>query len=159
MGDALDLPFHDDEFDVAVSQAILVLVDDKKKAVQEALRVTKPGGYCGWVELSWKKEPAEKFLEQVSTVICAYCILNVHTFEAWENLFGDAGLKKIQTLRFPLEFSGTRGMLADEGFWNSCKLMSKYLFNPRIRKRMSTLNQFFRSHPEYFAYGIYVGRK
>lgn len=98
VGDALKLPFSENEFDVAVSQAMLVLIDDKKKAIQQALRVTKPGGYCGWVELSWKEEPPKEFLDQVSTVICAYCMVNVHTFEGWENLFEDAGLKELETL-------------------------------------------------------------
>ena len=158
VGDALKLPFSEDEFDAAVSQAMLVLIDDKKKAIQEALRVTKPRGYCGWVELSWKEEPPKEFLDQVSTVICAYCMVNVHTFEGWENLFEDAGLKELETLRFPLESSGMKGMLSDEGFWNSCKIMSKYVLNPRVRRRMNTLNRFIQSHPEYFAYGIYIGK-
>lgn len=70
-GDALDLPFEDNEFDVAVSQAMLILVDDKKKAISEALRVTKPGGYLGWLELSWKRQPTIEFLDGVSNVLCA----------------------------------------------------------------------------------------
>ncbi|GAI33601.1 unnamed protein product, partial [marine sediment metagenome] len=111
VSDALELPFSENQFDVAVSQAMLVLIDDKKKAIQEALRVTKPGGYCGWVELSWKKQPTKEFLDQVSTVICAYCMLNVHIFEGWKNLFKDAGLKELETLGFSMEFSGMRGML------------------------------------------------
>jgi ubiquinone/menaquinone biosynthesis C-methylase UbiE len=33
VADALQLPFGDDEFDVAVSQAMLVLVNDKRKFI------------------------------------------------------------------------------------------------------------------------------
>jgi ubiquinone/menaquinone biosynthesis C-methylase UbiE len=36
VGDALALPFSDDEFDVAVSQAMLILVGDKLQAIREA---------------------------------------------------------------------------------------------------------------------------
>ena len=48
VGDALNLPFANGEFDRAFGQAVLILVGDKKKAIQEALRVTKPGGYIGF---------------------------------------------------------------------------------------------------------------
>ncbi|UCG92616.1 MAG: class I SAM-dependent methyltransferase, partial [candidate division WOR-3 bacterium] len=81
VGDALKLPFHDDEFDVAVSQAMLVLVGDKIKAIKEAGRVIKKGGFAGWLELSWKKEITKDFIEKISTVICAYCMTNVSTFD------------------------------------------------------------------------------
>ena len=68
VGDALKLPFNDNEFDTAISQAMLVLVDDKIKAIREANRVIKKGGAAGWLELSWKKEITEDFIEKVKTV-------------------------------------------------------------------------------------------
>jgi len=40
VADAMNLPYPDNEFDVAFSQAILVLLPDKNKAIKEALRVT-----------------------------------------------------------------------------------------------------------------------
>ena len=49
LADATNLPFKDGEFDVAVSQAMLILIDDKKKAMSEAMRVVKPGGTAGWL--------------------------------------------------------------------------------------------------------------
>ena len=62
VADALDLPFSEGKFDGAVSQAMLVLVDDKMKAIKEARRVIKQGGRAGWVELSWKKKPAKELI-------------------------------------------------------------------------------------------------
>lgn len=159
VGDALELPFPDNEFDVAVSQAMLVLVESKEKAVQEALRVTKPGGYLGWLELSWKEQPTEEFLDAVSNVLCAYCMLNVHTFGGWEDLFTRTGINNLETTAFPLENGGMVGMLADEGLLNWTKVMLRNLTNPRIRKRVTTMNRFFKDHTQYFGYGIYVGRK
>jgi len=156
---ALDLPFEDDEFDVAVSQAMLVLVGDKRRAIDEALRVTKPGGRVGWLELSWHEEPPQEFLDAVSNVLCAYCMLNVHTFQGWEALFREAGVKELQTLAFPLSSGGMTGMLADEGLVNTSKVLFKNLTDGRIRKRMSTMNRFFEEHTEYFGYGIYTGKK
>jgi len=159
VGDALQLPFPDNEFDVAVSQAMLVLVTDKRKAILEALRVTKPGGYLGWLELTWKKPPTAGFLDAVSNVLCAYCMQNVHTFQGWEDLFKEAGIDRLAIQSFDLGNMGMAGMLADEGPMNTSRVMFKYVTNSRIRKRMSTMSRFFREHTDYFGYGIYTGRK
>lgn len=159
VGDALDMPFGNDEFDLSIGQAVLILVGNKKKAIQEALRVTKPGGYVGWLELSWKKQPTKEFLEGVSNVICAYCMLGVETFEDWKKLFEEAGVKELQTSAYSQEFRGMRGMLADEGLVNAGKIMFRYLTNSRVRRRMKTLDKFFKEHDQYFGYGIYIGQK
>jgi SAM-dependent methyltransferase len=156
-GDALDLPFADDEFDAAVSQAMLVLVKDKRKAIEEALRVTRPGGYVAWNELSWREEPTEWFLEQVSTVICAYCMLNVHTYKCWRQLFHEAGVRDLKTLEFPMEFNAWGGMLADEGIVNTGRIMLRFLANGRVRKRMNTMDRFFKENAHVVGYGIYFG--
>ena len=158
VGDALRLPFRDNEFDAAVSQAMLVLVKDKRQAVREALRVVKPDSYLGWLELSWKKQPAAEFLDAVSNVLCAYCMQNVDTFGGWEQLLQEAGVKHLQVLSFSMANSGITGMLANEGPLNTSKVMFRYMTNARIRKRMSTMRRFFREHTDYFGYGIYTGR-
>lgn len=159
VADALELPFPDNTFDFAISQAMLVLVKDQKRAIEEAIRVIKPGGYAGWIELSWKQQPTVAFLEDVATVICAYCMLNVHTFEDWERIFTAAGATKLKVIQHSMAFSGMKGMIADEGFWNSLRVMAKYVVNNRVRKRLDTLNAFFNAHPDYFGYGIYIVRK
>lgn len=159
VADALELPFSDEEFDVIVAQAMLVLVSDKQKVIQEALRVTKHDGYVGWIELSWKKQPPEEFMDTVSNVICAYCMKNVSTFEGWNELFINSGVKRLRTEKHSMEFHGMRGMISDEGLMNSFEVMFKYFTNSAVRKRMNRLNKFFKDNPEYFGYGIYVGSK
>ncbi|MGZ7119977.1 MAG: class I SAM-dependent methyltransferase, partial [Methanobacterium sp.] len=81
LGDAMDLPFDDNQFDVAISQGILVFVDDKIKTINEASRVIKNGGKAGWVELSWKKEPNNEFLDKVFNILRAYCLMNASTYD------------------------------------------------------------------------------
>ncbi len=159
VGDALQLPFVENEFDPAVSQAMLVLVGDQRQSIREALRVVKPAGYLGWLELSWRKPPTTEFLGAVSHVLHAYCMQNVHTVEGWENLLKDAGVKQLETTAFSMENGGMLGMLADEGLINTAKVMLRSVTNSRIRKRMSTMSRFFGEHADYFGYGIYTGRK
>lgn len=51
-GDAMELPFADDEFDVATVSYGLRNVQDPDKALREMLRVTKPGGRLVIAEFS-----------------------------------------------------------------------------------------------------------
>ena len=159
VGDALQLPFSDNEFDAAVSQAMLVLVSDKRRAIQEALRVVRPGGYLGWLELSWKQPPTTVFMDAVSNVLCAYCMKNVHTFQDWESLFKESGINSVKVQPFSLERGGFASMLANEGLINMGRITYKYLTNAEIRKRMRTMNRFFKDHTDYFGYGVYTGKK
>ncbi len=159
VGDALNLPFKEGEFDVAVSQAMLVLVRDQQRSIKEALRVVKPDGHLGWLELSWKKEPAKEFMDAVSSVLCAYCLVNAHTFEGWEKLLTQSGVRQVTVQTFTLQGGGFRNMMRSEGTVNTLRIMLKYLGNGKVRKRMRTMNKFFREHTDMFGYGVFTGRR
>ena len=161
VGDALKLPFNDNEFDVAISQAMLVLVGDKIKAIQEANRVIKKGGTAGWLELSWKKEITKDFIEKVSTVICAYCMTNVTTFDGWKKTFIDAGINNLNII--PLDFNpnsgGFIGMMKDEGFFRTLSIMFNIMKNKEIKNRVKIMNNFFKENNDVFGCGIYYFNK
>jgi ubiquinone/menaquinone biosynthesis C-methylase UbiE len=161
VGDALNLPFQNDEFDIAISQAMLVLVDDKIKAIQEAERVVKKGGIAGWLELSWKKEITEDFLQKVSSVICAYCMTNVLTFDGWKKVFSDAGITDLNVI--PLDFQPNSGgfssMVKDEGFWHAIRIAFNIMTNTEIRNRVKVMNKFFSDNSDVFSCGIYTFTK
>jgi len=155
MGDATNLSFQDDEFDATIAQAMLVLIDNKDKVVKEALRVLKPEGKAGWIELTWQKQPSDEFMKQVSEVICAYCMLNVRLINGWNDLFIKSGATKLETEIFPMHFNGFKGMIKDEGFKNSIRVIKKFISDSKVRKRMTTMNKFFKLHENIFGYGIY----
>ena len=161
VGDALSLPFKDAEFDIAVSQAMLVLVEDKVRAIQEARRVIKPHGSAGWLELSWRKPVPPEFLRILSEVICAYCMTNVQTFDGWREIFSAAGIRDVNVI--PLEFSprggGLLAMLKDEGVSRTFRILRNISKNPEIKARMRTMRKYFEDYEEYFACGIYSFRK
>lgn len=159
VGDAQNLPYSENEFDCTVSQAMLILVSDKRKTIQEARRVLKPGGNAGWLELSWKEHPSKEFMDAVSNEICAYCMTNVYNYEDWEKLFQETGFSQVKVVRSSMAMSGIKGMVQDEGFGNVMKVMKKYLFNKKVRKRMMNLNSFINAHQQYFGYGIYITKK
>jgi len=156
-GDALRLPFSNDEFDVTLSQALLVLVSDKKQVIREAIRVTKPGGFIGWLELSFYKQPPESLIQASELSACAFCIRNTLTFDEWKKLFQECGISDLEVIPGEMGMR-QRNMFRDEGFLNAAKIIGKWLFNSRIRKRMNVVFDFFRNNKEYIGYGIYVGK-
>jgi SAM-dependent methyltransferase len=155
---ALNLPFSDNEYNVTLSQAFLILIDDKQRAIREAVRVTKPGGHIAWLELSFTKKPPQSLFDAANSSACAFCIKNVLIFEEWERLFRKNGMEDLQVAAGEM---GTRRrwMFKDEGFSNAVRVISRWLFVSRIRKRMKSIMDFFNDHAEYIRYGIYVGRK
>jgi ubiquinone/menaquinone biosynthesis C-methylase UbiE len=159
VANAEKLPFNDNEFDITLAQAMLILVNDKSKVVREASRVLKPTGRSGWIELSWKKSSDNEFLERASKEICAKCISNVVTFDDWQNIFKQSGYPFVKVSRYDMTYRGFTKMLSDEGFINSTRVMYRYISKPKIRKRMQKLNNFFKSYPEYLGYGIYLTEK
>jgi ubiquinone/menaquinone biosynthesis C-methylase UbiE len=159
VADATKLPFNDNEFDISIAQAMLVLIDDKESVVKEALRVLKPAGLAGWIELTWQKNPTDEFIRQVSDVICAYCMLNVRTSNSWNKLFVDSGAQSLETDIFPMHFNGFLGMIKDEGFINSVQVIKKYIVDKKVRARMLTMDNFFKQNEDIFGYGIYTMKK
>jgi ubiquinone/menaquinone biosynthesis C-methylase UbiE len=161
VGDALGLPFDDDEFDIAISQAMLVLIEDKVSAIQEAKRVIRPNGSAGWLELSWKKPIPPEFIKILSDVICAHCMTNVQTFYGWREIFNAAGIPEVNII--PLEFNPSGGgvisMLKDEGFSRTYRILRNFSKNPEIKARMQAIRRYFKDYKDYFACGIYYFRK
>lgn len=159
VADATRLPFDDCEYDASIAQAMLVLIDDKISVIREALRVVKPSGVAGWIELTWQQEPTGQFMKQVSEVICAYCMLNVKMLDGWENLFIQSGASNLQTGINPMHISGFPGMIRDEGLSNSIRITKKFLTDSKVRNRMNTMDKFFKKNQNIFGYGIYTMTK
>ncbi len=159
VGDAMQLPFEDNSFDVAVSQAMLVLVEDKYRTIQEAQRVIKQGGRAGWLELSWKKDPDVEFLDVISNVLCAYCMTNVSTYEGWEAIFRKAGINNLVIQKGDDVRGSFMQNLIDEGLFNTVKMAFNIMRNKEIRKRSRMMNKYFNKYSNYFGLGTYVFEK
>jgi SAM-dependent methyltransferase len=56
--DVLRLPFATGSFDAVVCESVLIFVPDKVRAIEECVRVTRPGGYAGINESFWFVRPA-----------------------------------------------------------------------------------------------------
>lgn len=156
IANAENLPFSDNEFDVSILQAVLVLVDNKKQAIKEAIRVTKPGGYVGILELSWQKQPTEEFFKGTDKFCATSCMRNVQTYNGWRNLIFNPNLEEVKTCSYKMQ---SPRLIKDEGICNAIRVMTKWMFNSKIRNKMNMVDNFFEENSDIFGYGIYVGRK
>lgn len=154
-GDAQNIPFADASFDVVISEAVLILVPDQKKAVSECVRVVKVGGLVGTIEPAWTKEPSEELVKEFHD-FCK-CEARILTFDQWEHLFSGAGLSKVEFLTF--EGMGMEEFLKSQRFSTMSRMMLKFMSDPRARKRMKEMMTFFGRRKGEIGYGIYVGRK
>ncbi len=159
VGNAMDLPFPDNSFDAALSQAMLVLVEDKVKTIKEANRVVKEGGRAGWLELSWKEEIDADFLDKVSNVLCAYCMTNVSTYDGWTRTFKDACISDLLVKKQDSVRGTFLDRLRDEGVVNMAKILVNTMSNKEIRARSRLMHKFFEDYDRYFGLGIYVFTK
>jgi arsenite methyltransferase len=166
VADAQDLPFDDGLFDVVITESATAFPEDKQRAVNEYVRVTKPGGYLGLNESTWlKTPPPPEVVAWASQEVGAQ--VEPLTEKAWVELLQNAGLSdlvvRIHTIdirdeaRGILQRYGGSGML--RSMWRALRM---YVRNPayrrfvtRVRKEGITPENL----QEYFGYGLYVGRK
>jgi ubiquinone/menaquinone biosynthesis C-methylase UbiE len=159
VGNAMDLPFDDNQFDVAISQGILVFVSDKTKTINEASRVLKNGGKAGWVELSWKKEPNEEFLDKVFNILRAYCLTNALTYEGWKKIFQKSNKHNLVIIKGKTITSTLFETIKEEGIINTIKITLNSIKNSEIRNRLKIMGEFVENNSDYFGYGVYVIEK
>ncbi|MCJ7588292.1 MAG: class I SAM-dependent methyltransferase [Candidatus Aminicenantes bacterium] len=152
--DAERLPYVTNRFDTVLSQAVLIMVADRDKALREAARVVRPGGLVGILELTWKRQPHPEFFREAEP-ICAY-FSNVLTFDGWRRMIFQDGLTEVDSRLHDMACPCTPREL---GLRRALGIFFKQLFNPKIRERMREIDRFVAGHDDYFGYGIYVGRK
>ena len=111
-GDAESLPFPDGEFDVAVCECTLCLLD-KAVALSEMVRVVGSGGRVGMHDLSWEVNATADVRRRLAEIEDE----RPETLEGWKELFGAAGLSRIVALdRSALKRDWMRDVRAQLGF-------------------------------------------
>lgn len=154
-GDAHNLPFEDNTFDVAISECTLCLLD-KEKAISEMERVVRAGGYVGIHDVCWRDDTPEHLKQKLAEIEGE----RPETLEGWRALFEGAGLVEVKALdRSHLIPTWTKQIKAELGLVGQLriglKVIRKWGF-PGLRHVWES-ERIFRS--EHMGYGIIVGRK
>ena len=166
LADAQDLPFKDNLFDAVITESVTAFPDDKQKAVNEYVRVTKPGGYVGLNESTWLKfPPPPEMVAWASQDLGA----NVKplTPAEWAGLLQATGLREIvQEIHKVSLQDESKGILRRYGCTGALGVMGRMLFlylrNPAYRKFVKQVQKDGitpKNLDEYFGYGLFVGRK
>jgi arsenite methyltransferase len=166
VADAQNLPFVNALFDAVISESVTAFPEDKREAIREYVRVTKPGGYVGLNETTWIKTPTPT--EVVDYIFRSAGGCKPETSDGWKELLEDAGLREIvvRTYKFPLlgQFVSDIRMVGFTGILKAGgRLLSLYFKSPTYRSAIKELKKGARGVPKnlmgYYGYGIYVGRK
>jgi SAM-dependent methyltransferase len=159
VADVLELPFEADRFDVVVAESVLAFVDDKPRAIQELVRVTKPGGYVGLNEFVWLGEMPDDVVQLTHDL--GTLVLGA---EGWRAALDGSGLQDqvVKTrrldpmveLRSRMRWIGLRWMVRA---WGRALLL--LATRPEIRRLYKTVASGAGKAFDSSGYGLFVGRK
>lgn len=164
IADAQNLPFEDVLFDVVIGESVTAFPEDKKRAVSEYVRVTKPGGYVGLNECTWiKASPPTELVEYLSRITGA----KLETSDGWKELLEGSGLREVVARTYKInalsQFINEIKQLGLKDFLRGWyRFLSLYIKSSAFRKYLKEAwppKNIFKNYFKYLGYGIYVGRK
>jgi len=95
---ALKLPFPDNSFDAVISECVVCLIQDKQEALNEKVRVLKPGGRVIMHDvINWA--PMPKAMREDPKLYCG-CIGGAVSLDEYVEMMKKAGLTDIKTVDF-----------------------------------------------------------
>jgi len=159
--DARHLPFKDGAFDAVLMESLNVFFEDKQAAIDEYVRVTRPGGYVGMTEMTWLAPPSPEVAAYYERVVYAKAL----QAGGWKDLLAGAGLHgvvggahqvdMVEEARGRLERYGCRGMV--RVLWRALTLFLQ------DRETRAFLKDVTTSLPQDLlgdmGYGVYAGQK
>lgn len=155
-GDATNLSYPDNSFDVVINEAMLTMLSDQQKAsaVKEYARVLKPGGALLTHDVLLLKEDDELVHELSRTIN-----VNVKplTLAGWKNLFEAAGFCP-ETKNGKMSLMNPAGLIADEGADGALRVIRNGL-KPENTKMFTSMFTFFNDHANDLNYIAVVSRK
>jgi len=95
---AVELPFPDNEFDAVVSECVVCLIQDKQQALNEKVRVLKPGGQVIMHDVvTWA--PMPQAMREDQKLYCS-CVGGAVSQNEYIEMMKKAGLTDIKTVDF-----------------------------------------------------------
>ena len=155
LGDAHDLPFDDQSFDVVISECTTCVLD-KQRAIAEMVRVVKLGGYVGIHDICWQEDTPEKLKNRLGDIEDEY----PETLAGWIDLFQEAGLENCKGIdrsgKMPDWMKSGRKKLGIKGQLK----IARTVYNAWRLKGLLTIFESERIFSnKHTGYGIIVGQK
>ena len=164
VADAQALSFENDVFDAVLSESVNAFMTDKQAAINEYVRVAKPGGYVGLNEVTWLKPPPPELAEYLTRIMAAEFLT---CDNGWKDLLDGSGLRETVAMVYKTNaLSQWLSEVRQFEFLDFMRAWSRFLFlltrSPacrRFTKEALTMPRSIFSLFKYFGYGIYVGKK
>lgn len=161
VGDARKLPFTENLFDAVIMESLNVFFEDKGQALREYTRVTKPGGYVGFTEMTWLATPSPEVEEYYQRVVYAKAL----EADGWRELLVEAGLEDVTGNAYSVDLSqeakGRIERYGCSGMLGILRRMLGLLF--KDRETRAFLKDVSGAVPRDLAkdmgYGVFAGRK
>ena len=137
VADAYKLPFNDNEFDIVFAEALVALLPDKEKVLQEFLRVLKPSGIIGTLDAFAKPETPKAILAEISNAMSGVMgtEVNILTLDNWQAFYSSLGLKNVQINPY-YEGVFQRTTRLREVIPAMFKLLYHLLINKKVRQKV-----------------------
>lgn len=156
VGDACNLPFNNEQFDVVFVESVTVFTPELSKALTEYHRVLKDGGQLYDREMTALQKQPQKVRTAIRKL---YGVTNVPSFEEWVQLAKGAGFKEVGIWKptavpndFASEGSSTpvdHFQSTDPGVWD----------DPQVREIIERNNEVMFRYSQYMGYGVLVATK
>lgn len=162
VGDAENIDFPDNTFDVVISESVTGFTD-KGRSLSEYHRVLKNGGYLGLNEVTWLEDPSpemDDYFRRVTGLVA-------ESKEGWISLLEEAGFRNITSSVNALsQWKQVIGDLELQSMdflriWG--RFFHLYLHEGEYRRSVHQLARealrIPRGFSRYFGYGLYTGMK
>lgn len=166
VADVQELPFEGDLFDIVIGESILAFLE-KQKGIQECVRAVKPGGYVGFNEATWIREPPTEMAEYISRMTGA----EFETSDKWRKLLGESGLKDTEVRTYKINpmkqfIDEVKSLRLKDFLRSSYKTLSLAIRSSAFRAYLKeswpsgrVLKSLLENYSKCLGYGLYVGKK
>ncbi|WP_017470434.1 class I SAM-dependent methyltransferase [Amphibacillus jilinensis] len=122
-GNALNLSYPDQSFDIVINEAMLTMLGDKQKqkALSEYYRVLKPGGILLTHDVYLAEGRSNEIIKDLQQAI--HVPANPYDKFGWTELFETTGFDQLDTLTGPMSLLRPIGMIRDEGIFRTLKII------------------------------------
>lgn len=161
-GDAENLEFPDNHFDVVISESVTGFTD-KSRSLLEYRRVLKDEGYLGLNEVTWINNPSHELQDYGRRVMG----IEAETEKEWSDLLDKAGFKDVYSSVSSMsqwkQVIGDLELQSMDFFRIWGRFFNLYFTEAEYRKSVHHLSReaihIPRGFTHYWGYGLYVGKK
>lgn len=155
-GNALDLPFEDDTFDVVINEAMLTMLSNvqKEQALAEYHRVLKPGGTLATHDLMLKQDPSDPEIEKRLKELRKLLVVNAQplTELGWKNLFENCSFNKLNSHTGKMTLLTLKGLIVDEGWDKLIEILNNAKKDQETQNYLFELIDRFDSHDDLYGH-------